>query len=190
MRRPLFAFVPLFGLILASSRSDYISIKQKFDAIEEARVKPGGRVAFTTSELNEYVRQELPEVAPPGVRDPRVELPGKNLATGRARINFLKLRNARGQPSGWLMRRLLDGERDVAVTTRIQSAAGQITVFVQRVEVSGVAIEGPALDFLIRNYLLPNYPNAKIGRPIQLKYGMDRVEVKPGEAHVVMAARR
>ena len=53
-------------------------------------------------------------------------------------------------------------------------------------EVAGVPISGSALDFLIQNYLRPNYPDAKIGRPFELKYNMDRIEVAPGTAYVYM----
>lgn len=125
-------------------------------------------------------------MAPPGVRSPRVQLHGGNVATGHAVINFLKLRNASGKASNWLMRKLLDGERDVSVTARIRSAAGKATVDVQRVEIGGVPIEGATLDFVIRNYLIPNYPEAKIGRPFELRYRVERLEVAKDVAYVVM----
>ncbi|MGH9659852.1 MAG: hypothetical protein ACRD96_14985, partial [Bryobacteraceae bacterium] len=56
---------------------------------------------------------------------------------------------------------------------------GQATVDVQRVEVSGVPIEGAALDFLITNYLVPHYPDAKIGRPFNMHRNIDRLEIRP-----------
>ena len=33
------------------------------------------------------------------------------------------------------------------------------------------------LDFLIENYLKPNYPNARIGQPFALHKHVDRIEV-------------
>ena len=74
----------------------------------------------------------------------------------------------------------------MVVTAKISSGAGKATVYLQRVEVDGIPIEGSALDFLIQNYLLPNYPSAKINRPFDLRYRMDRLEVSPGIAYVVM----
>jgi hypothetical protein len=82
------------------------------------------------------------------------------------------------------MRKLLEGEREVVVTTRISSGAGKATVNLQRVEISGVPIEGAALDFILTNYLIPNYPEAKIGRPFALHKRVDRIEVEPGVAYV------
>jgi hypothetical protein len=58
-------------------------------------------------------------------------------------------------------------------------------VDLQRVEVSGVPISGAALDFLVDNYLIPNYPDAKIGRPFTLPKRVDRIEVTSGIAYVI-----
>ena len=43
-----------------------------------------------------------------------------------------------------------------------------------------------ALDFLIQNFLLPRFPDAKIGRPFELGHGIDRLEVRPNEVRVVI----
>jgi len=184
--RPICALILLLGAGLIASQADYLSAKRKFQAIERYQVKPGTRLPISSTELNAYVQTELREAVPQGVRDPRVDLQAGNIATGRALINFLKIQSARGGDPGWLMKKLLDGEHEVVVTTRISSTAGRATVFLQRVEVGGIPIEGGALDFLIENYLLPNYPNAQINRPFDLKYRMDRLEVSPGVAYVVM----
>ena len=189
MRRVVSAFA-ILSCVLLASRSDYVSAKQKFDGIENFRFKPGSRVTIGSNEINAWVQEELPKYAPAGVREPRVELPGDNLATGSAKINFLVLRRAQGKQPGWFMRKLLDGERDVSVTTMVESGRGQATVHLRSVEISGIPIEGAALDFLLDYYLRPNYPKAKIGEPIELHYGMERLEVKPGRVDVVLAAKR
>jgi hypothetical protein len=172
---------------LVASRTDYLNAKRKFESIERFQTKPGSRVPLPSSELNAYVQVEIQTVAPQGVRDPKLELRGNNVAVGRAFINFLKLQKARGGAApNWLMKKMLDGEHEVAVTARVDSGGGRATVYVQRVEISGVPVDGAALDFLIQNYLLPNYPDAKINRPFTLKYKMDHFEVNPGIAYVVM----
>ena len=182
----LFALAFLVCAVLIASRTDYLNAKRKFQAIEKYQVKPGSRVPLPSTEINAYVQVELLEAVPQGVRAPRIDLEADNMATGRAMINFLKIQNGKNAAPGWLMKRLLDGEHEVVVTAKISSGAGKATVFLQRVEVAGIPIEGGALDFLIENYLLPNYPNAKINRPFDLKYRMDRLEVSPGIAYVVM----
>jgi hypothetical protein len=186
MRR--FAFVPLIlaASVLIASRTDYLNVQRKFQQIEKHQVKSGSRIAITAQELNAYVQAELPKVAPAGVRQPSVQLIGNNAASGAALIDFVKLRSAQGKPPNWLVRQLLQGEHEVRVTTRVRSGGGKAVVDIDRVEIAGVPISGGALDFLIQNYLMPNYPEAKIGRPFDLKYGMDRIEVTPGTAYVVM----
>ncbi len=167
------------------SRTDYLNVKRKFQTLDSKPPKPGTRVSITSVELNEYVQTELPQVAPEGIRNPKVELQGDNVATGSAVIDFLKLRSAQGKSTSWMMRKLLEGERDVAVTTRIQSGGGQATVTLQKVEISGIPIQGTALDFIISNYLVPNYPNAKIGKPFALHKHVDRIEVARNVAYII-----
>jgi hypothetical protein len=178
------AFLSLAGFA-GVSQKDYLSAKRKFQAIDKHPPKPGSRVTITSAEINAYLQAELPKVAPPGIREPKVEMLDNNTATGRATIDFLKLRSAQGKSTSWMMRKLFEGEREVAVTARIQSGNGQGTVDLERVEVSGITIEGAALDFLIDNYLKPNYPDAKIGRPFALHKHVDRIEVARGVAYVI-----
>jgi hypothetical protein len=59
-------------------------------------------------------------------------------------------------------------------------------VTVDRVEISGIAVQGAMLDWLIENYLIPQYPDAKIGKPFELDHNMDRIEVTRSDVRVVM----
>jgi hypothetical protein len=184
MRAPLFAIALIAAGASLASRTDYLNVQKKFQQIDKRQVKPGTKVSISAQELNAYVQAELPKVAPPGIRRPAVRLNGNDTATGTALIDFVKLRSAQGKPPSWLMRQLLSGEHEVEVTTRVRSANGKATVDLQRVEVAGIPISGSALDFLVQNYLMPNYPDAKIGRPFSLGKGVDRIEVQPGVAYV------
>jgi hypothetical protein len=84
------------------------------------------------------------------------------------------------------MSKLLEGERPVSVTARIRSAGGTATVDVERVEISGIVIDGRTLDFLIENILLPLYPNAVVGRPFELGHRIERLDVEPRAVGVVI----
>src|SRR5579863_10705707 len=96
--------VPL--LVYSTARSDYASCQRKFDLIENDRLRAGSRLTLSQRELNAYVEQELPKVAPHGVREPKLQL-GAGTATGSAMVDFVKLQSAQGKPPGWLMRQLL-----------------------------------------------------------------------------------
>ncbi len=164
--------------MLGGSNSAYLSATRKFELIGDGKLPPGTTVFLKADELNAWAQQEVPAAVPDGLRDPRIDL-GYGTATGFAWVDFLKLREAKGAGTSWLMARLLEGERPVRVTARIRSGAGQATVDVERVEISGVAISGAALDFLIDNFLRPYYPGAKIGTPFELSNRIQRLEIEP-----------
>jgi len=173
--------IALLGLATpGAAPNDYLSAKQKFDSIENGRLKAGSRVELSVSELDAYAERAVPE----GVREPRLQLPAPGMATGIAMVDFGKLRRALGYQTGWLMSKLLDGDRPVSVTARIRSAGGRATVDLQRVEISGVAIDGRTLDFLIQNVLLPLYPDAVLGRPFDLGHRIEKLDVGPAAVAV------
>jgi hypothetical protein len=160
----------------------YSSVHQKFDLIASDHLRPGARVEFSLAELNAYALHE----APSGVRSPKLQLLPRGEVTGSAMIDFGKVRRAQGDPPGWLMSKLLDGERPVSVTVHIQSSSGTAKVDVERVDVSGVTIDGKVLDFLIQDVLLPLYPNAMVGRPFGLAHHMDHLELSPAGVAVII----
>lgn len=160
----------------------YDSAKQKFDAIEAGHLRSGSRVLLSYAELNAWVARE----APAGVRNPQVSVAAREIATGAALIDFGKLQRSAGGQPGWLLSKLLDGERPVRVTARIRSSDGHATVDVQRVEVSGLVIDGRTLDFLIQNFLMPMYPDAVVGRPFELGHRIDRLDISPATVAVLL----
>lgn len=166
----------------ASAYDLYASARQKFDLISSDRLLAGARIELSPAELNAYAQHEVP----PGVRNPKLQLVARGEATGTAMVDFGKVRRARGDQPGWLMSKLLDGERPVSVTVRIHSSGGTAKVDVLRVDVSGVEIDGKVLDFLIQNVLLPLYPNAMVGRTFGLSHRIDRLEVGPAGVSVVI----
>lgn len=170
---------------LGAVSSDYLSVQRKFQSIESGRLRPGSRVDLTMAELNAYVEHELPMVTG-GVRQPRLTVLRPEVAQGSALINFAELRRSQGHPPGWLMSKLLEGERPVTVTARIRSAAGQATVDVLSVQISGVTIDGETLDFMIQHFLLPLYPDAAVGRPFELGDRIEKLDVQPAGVGVLI----
>jgi hypothetical protein len=173
----------LVGLAAASGASnDYLSAQRKFDELSGDRLRPGTRVVLSLAELNAFVTAE----APGGVRNTKVAVTAPGVAVGSALIDFAKLERSQGRHPGWLMSKLLEGEHPVNVTAHIRSSRGQATVDLDRVEIGGVEIDGNTLDFLIKNFLLPMYPEAAIGRPIELGHRIDRLDVQPGGVAVMI----
>ena len=178
-----FLVIPLLLVAaLSAAYSDYVSAKRKFDDIESGRLRPGARITLNQRELTAYVEKEVPS----GVRSPKIDLLSPGIASGAAMIDFLKVRRAQGYQPGWILSKLLDGERPVRVTARIHSGSGTATVEVQKVEISGITVDGRTLDFLIQNFLLPQYPEAAVNRPFELGHHIDRLDVQPGAVNVVI----
>lgn len=178
-------FAPVFvaGVGIAAISPLAENITHKLDLIESGRVKPGAVITFSSAELNAWVRVKAPSVVPQGFRNPRLEL-GNGTATGYALVDFLKIGQAAGIEANWFVAKLIEGEKRVTATATIQSAEGRATVHLVQVDVGGVAVSGAALDFMIRTFFQPLYPNAKIDEPFDLADGIDHIDVTPGEARV------
>jgi hypothetical protein len=175
------------AVAVAAPLDNYTSAQEKLARIESDRLPAGSRIELSAAELNAYVTNEAPKVTD-GVRNARLELLGDGLARGTALIDFARVQRSQGNPPGWLMEKLLQGERPVTVNVRIRSSRGQATVDVQRVEISGMAIEGGMLDFLIQHFLLALYPNAVVGRPFAIGHRVERLDVRPRGVTVVVGA--
>lgn len=160
----------------------YSSARQKVDLIASGRLHAGARVDLSLRELNAYADKEVPV----GVRSPKLVLTEPETVTGTALVDFGKLRRAQGYQPGWLMSKLLDGERPVSATARIHSGGGKVTVEVERAAISGVEIDGKTLDFVIQNFVLPFYPEAIVGRPVAMGFRIDRLQLAPAGVGVLI----
>ncbi len=170
----------LIACSLGAIPGDYTSAQQKFALIEAEHLRPGARVTLTLPELTAVAQHDLPE----GVRNPKLQIVSPGVVTGSALVDFGKIRRAQGYHPGWLMSKLLDGERPVSVTARIQSGAGRATVYVQKVEISDLTVDGRSLDFLIQNFLIPLYPDAAVDRPFEMGHRIEKLDIQPSAVAV------
>jgi hypothetical protein len=182
-----------WALMVASSilaaEPEYTRAKRKIDSIAEERVRPGATVSLTASEINAYVRREAAEAVPQGLRNVVIRLPAAGQATGEGVVDFSKL--ASGQSAGnWLLRSLLEGERPVSVTVSVESGGGTALVRIERVEISGVTLDGRTLQFLLDNFVRPRYPDAKIGEPFPLRHNVEAILVRPDRVDVKIKDQR
>jgi hypothetical protein len=173
------------GLLLLPAATSTADIAhEKFARIETGKLPAGSRVDLSAAELNAWAADEARLYAPGAARNVRLQLTASG-ATGSLLIDFLKLRQAAThEDPGWIERNLFAGERQVTVTARFESGNRRARVDVERVEVSGVPIEGAALDFLIQNWLRPTFPDVKVNQWFELGFRMDRFTVAPGGVSV------
>jgi len=178
-----FLFLILTASALWAANPMAASVSRKLDLIESGKAKPGSVFQFTQAELNAWVRAEAPTVVPDGFRQPHLEL-GNGEASGSALVDLLKVRRASGEETPWLVARLIQGEKLVTARASIQSSQGKAKVHLLSVEIGGFEVTGATLDFLVQNFLLPIYPDAKIDQSFDLADHVDRIEIRPAEALV------
>ncbi len=166
--------------------SESQSVTRKVQTIEQERSGAGARFHFTPAELDSWMRDEARNRVPGCVRDLRLTF-GSGRGTATMSVDFLKLRQAAtGQQPGWLMKNLFAGERPVVVTARLTSRSGRARVDVERVEISGVPIEGRMLDFVIDDYVRPTFPATRVSDWFELGYRIDHVIVSPAGVTAVV----
>jgi len=168
---------------LSAADPQAVAVQRRLDLIQEGKAKPGSVFHFTPAELNAWVRMKVPSIIQDGFRDPLLQL-GNGTASASARVDFIKVRHSEGVETSWLVAKLIQGEKLVTAKASIQSANGKATVHIIRVEIGGLAVTGAPLDFLVQNFLLPFYPDAKIDEPFELAGDVDRIVVTPAEVRV------
>ena len=182
MRSASLAIVVAAGVVLAGV-AEYESAKRKIELIGNDLAPRGSTISLTPTELSAYAKGEIERAGEDGIRNPQVKL-GDGVATGMALVDFNKLMDSSGKSPNWLLARLLEGEKQVAATVRMESSKGMATVHVERVEISGLTLDGSALQFLIKQVFLPRYPDAKIGEPFELGHNMEEIQVRPANVAV------
>ena len=152
------------------------SCRAKIDQVESGRARASAVYELSAAEINAYAREELPDVVPHGLRSPGVELVPKG-AIGFALLDFLQMQHAKGVKINWLVEKFIEGERPVRVTIESETKDGRAIIYLRRFEISGIAANSTVLDFLIRNFFRPLYPNAHINEWFEMGYNIDHVDV-------------
>jgi hypothetical protein len=172
------------GIAVATLTGDALSERcwTKFHAIETGQARRGATVVFTPAELNAWIQVNVPQMAE-GISNPRVQLE-TGAATGTAMVDFVKLRKAKGSEPSSFFAMLFEGERPLKVSASLESSQGRATVHLTSVELAGINVSGTLLDYLVKNFLLPQFPEAKINQPFELRDNMERIEIQPDAVRV------
>ena len=170
---PLFAADPLAD-----------SAQKKLDSIADEKLKRGAVVVLSPQEINAWLHEKAVKAFPEGLRNEHVDL-GSGTVDGSALVDLMKIQKGKSTMNA-LIGRLIEGERPLKISIRVESANGRATVFLTRVELSGVAMEGSILEFLIKQFIQPRYPDIKINQPFDLDYNIDHIEIQPSGVRVLI----
>ncbi|MEO8050466.1 MAG: hypothetical protein ABI833_08645 [Acidobacteriota bacterium] len=182
--RPLLtlAFAAVFSM--GATDAAFQRATEKLDRIESGHVRPGSVIVFTPDEMNAWARGRVPQMYQ-GIRDPSVQL-GQGSATGSAFVDFLKMRQGEGLDTNFLIAKLIQGERPLKVSIELESSHGRATARLTRLEITGVAVTGMVLDFLVNEFFLHLFPDAKVNQPFELHNNIERIELRPDGVRVTM----
>lgn len=184
MRR-LLALIILCAPVLTAGDVYVRNALAKLKMLEDGKAKRGSVVVFSVQEINSWAYYMIPGIVPQGIRNEKVTL-GNDTGTAYALMDLLKMRHAQGKATGWMMSRMIEGERPVTVSIHLKSGGGQCVVDLTRVEISGVAATGSVLDFLVKTFFMPLYPTAKIGQQFEIGYNIDRIDLRPSGVRVTL----
>ena len=182
MRRLLLSALTASVLFAADPLAD--SAQKKLDSISDQKLKRGAVVTLSPREINAWIHEKAVKAFPR--RDS--QRPYRSRPRHSRRDALVDLTKLSGTKNGVnpLIARLIEGERPLRVAIRVESANGRATVFLTHVELSGVAIDGSILDFLIKHFVQPRYPDIKINEPFDLDFNIDHIEIQPAGVRVVI----
>lgn len=177
--RPRLLLILAATLYAASPLAE--AVDSKLNLIDSGHARRGSVILFTPAELNAWARARVPPMYP-GIRDPNITL-SMGAATGFAMIDLLKMRQA---PTNPLLAKLIEGERPLKVSVQLDSAGGRATAKLTRLEISGIAVSGAPLDFLVNQFFLKMFPDAKVNQPFDLRDNIDSIQIRPDGVRVTM----
>jgi hypothetical protein len=96
------------------------------------------------------------------------------------------MRQGEGLATNFLIAKLIEGERPLKVSVQLESGHGRATARLTRLEISGVAVTGAPLDFLVNEFFLHLFPDAKVNQPFELHDNIESIELRPDGVRVTI----
>jgi hypothetical protein len=171
------------------TRRDAARLQAKLDKITKNGLakRAAGRTAISEAELNSYLRYELGDRIPPGVKDPWVTILDENRVSGRAVVDLTQL--AESKRSGAMLDpwNLVGGSLPIAVDGVLRTKNGIGTFGVQSVALSGITVPNWMLQEIVSYYSKSSATpqGVSIDKPFELPAGIREIQLAKGQAIVV-----
>jgi hypothetical protein len=180
----------LFAAADPVNRRDAARLQAKIDKIAKnglGRRAVSTRTSISEAELNSYLRYELGDRIPAGVKDPWVTILDENRLSGRAVVDlneFAKSRKSGNMLDPWS---LVGGNLPVAVNGVLRTKNGVGTFGVESVSLSGVPVPNWMLQEIVSYYSKSSTApqGVSIEQPFALPAGIREIQLARGQAIVV-----
>jgi hypothetical protein len=135
---------------------------------------------FSQKEMDSYLRYELAQSFPKGLRDVRIKFLVDSLSAD-AFVNFDEMQTDAKNP---FLSALLAGEHRLELVGKLntQDKTGTYDILVLRLDQK--EIPKPLVDLLIAKLVVPKYPSAKPNTPFELPYDITRIDIQQGKMTV------
>jgi hypothetical protein len=186
----LFAAVSILSAAIDPlSRTDAARLQAKIERINRNGDRHASlRTPVTEAELNAYLRYELGDKMPAGVKDPWVSILGDGRVEGRATVDLAQVGQARKGGGGMLdPYSLLTGSLPLTVNGVLRTRSGVGTFSLESASISGVPVPSWMLQEIVSHYSRSaGAPEGvSIEKPFALPAGIREIEVARGQAIVV-----
>ncbi|MSO56187.1 MAG: hypothetical protein EXQ55_04595 [Acidobacteria bacterium] len=181
------------GVIAAAepvTRRDAARLQAKIDRINKnagGSKKAELRTPITEAELNSYLRYELGDSLPTGVKELAVSLPGDNRVSGRAIVDLTQVAQSRKSTGMLDSFSYLGGSFPLAVNGILKTKAGVATFALESASISGMPVPAWMLQEIVSYYSKsPTAPQGvSLERPFSLPAGIHEIQLDRGQAIVV-----
>jgi hypothetical protein len=173
MQRWLFLLILLAPVVNAADALAE-GARAKLALIEDDKAAPGSVIVFTPQELNAWIHAELAEESEVGIREPKLLL-GEGTVSFEALADFQKMAKSEGSMLGTL----LAGERKIKIVAQPETAAGNVTIRLKLVEISGVPLTGILLNLAAKLVISRIYEETEIDQPFEMGHNIDHAVIEP-----------
>ena len=191
-----------FSLILAAlivsaglaaepvTRRDAASLQAKIERITKNNATPrkvAAQTPVTEAEVNSYLRYELADRIPAGVKDPWVSILDQGRLAGTATVDLARV--AESRKSGGMLDpfNYMTGTLPVAVNGTLRTKNGVATFALESASISGIPVPAWMLQEIVSHYSKSETApqGVSLDKPFELPSGIREIQLARGQAIVV-----
>jgi hypothetical protein len=180
----------LFAAADPVTRRDAARLQAKLDKITKNGSGPravAARTAISEAELNSYLRYELGDRIPAGVKDPWVSILDDNRVSGRAVVDLSQVAQSKKSGAALDPWNLVGGSLPLEVDGVLRTKNGIGTFGVQSVSISGIPVPSWMLQEIVSYYSKSSSTpqGVSLDKPFELPAGIREIQLGRGQAIVV-----